>query len=92
MQLNSMNSSWLNDDVSNRLMGFKRATAINILALVITFFGVDAQITAGAGVCCVLAFRAVHHNNHHVIILIILNHYMLLLKTYIGDYSVLHYR
>jgi hypothetical protein len=43
-------------------------------------------------VCCVLAFRAVHHNNHHVIILIIFNHYMLLLKTYIGDYSVLHNR
>ena len=68
MQLNSMNSSWLNDDVSNRLMCFECTAAINILALVIAFFGIDAQITAGAGVCCVLAFRAVHHNNHHVII------------------------
>jgi len=46
MQLNGMNCSWLNNDVRNRLMGFKRATAINILTLVITFFGIDAQITA----------------------------------------------
>ena len=92
MQLNGMNCSRFNNDVSDRLMGFKRATAINVLTLVIAFFGVDAQITAGACVCCVLAFRAVHHNNHHVIILIIFNHYMLLLKTYIGDYSVLHNR
>lgn len=46
VQLNSMNCSWFNDDVSNRLMGFKRATAINILTLVIAFFGIDAQITA----------------------------------------------
>ncbi|TDS96584.1 hypothetical protein EDF78_10297 [Rahnella sp. BIGb0236] len=68
MQLNSMNGAGFNNNVSNRLMGFKRATAINILTLVITFFGVKAQITAGTGVCCVLAFRAVHHNNHHVII------------------------
>jgi len=68
MQLNSMNSSWLNDDVSNRLMRFERATAIDVLTLMIAFFGVDAQITAGTGVCCVLAFGAMHHNNHHVII------------------------
>jgi hypothetical protein len=46
MQLNSMNSSWLNDDVSNRLMSFKCATAVDILTLVITFFGVRAQVAA----------------------------------------------
>lgn len=92
VQLNSMNCSWFNDDVSDWFMGFKRATAVNILTLVIAFFGIDAQVTAGTGVGGVLAFRTVHHNNHHVIILIIFNHYMLLLKTYIGDYSVLHNR
>jgi len=73
-------------------MRFERTTTINILTLVIAFFGIDAQVTAGTGVGGVLAFRTVHHNNHHVIILIISNHYMLLLKTYIGDYSVLHNR
>jgi hypothetical protein len=46
VQLNGMNCSRFNNDVSDRLMGFKRATAINILTLVIAFFGVDAQITA----------------------------------------------
>jgi hypothetical protein len=45
MQLNGMNCSWFNNDVSDRLMSFERAAAINILALVITFFGVDAQVT-----------------------------------------------
>ncbi|MCW2453371.1 UNVERIFIED_ORG: putative membrane protein [Rahnella aquatilis] len=68
MQLNGMNCSWLNNDVSDRLMSFECATAIDVLTLMIAFFGVDAQITAGTGVCCVLAFGAMHHNNHHVII------------------------
>ena len=68
MQLNGMNCSWFNDDFRNRLMSFKRATAINILTLVITLFGVETKVTAGTGVSGVLAFRAVHHNNHHIII------------------------
>lgn len=90
MQLHGVNGARFNDDVSNRLMRFKCATAIDVLTLVITFFGVKAQITAGTGVCCVLAFRAVHHNNHHVIILIRYNHCMLFAKTYIRHYSDLH--
>jgi len=45
MQLNGMNCSRFNNDVSDGLMSFERAAAINILALVITFFGVDAQVT-----------------------------------------------
>lgn len=45
MQRNRVNGSWLNDDVSNGLMCFKRATAIDILTLVIAFFGVNAQVT-----------------------------------------------
>ena len=45
VQLNGMNGSRFNNDVSDRLMGFKRATAINVLTLVITFFGVGAQVT-----------------------------------------------
>lgn len=45
MQLNGMNCSWLNNDVSDRLMSFEGAAAINILALMITLFGVDAQVT-----------------------------------------------
>lgn len=69
MQLNSMNGAWLNNDVRNRFMRFERTAAIDILALVVTFFSIDAQITAGTGVCCVLAFRAVHHDNHQVVIL-----------------------
>ena len=68
MQLHGVNRARLNNDVRNRLTSFKRATAIDILTLVITFFGIDAQITTGSGVCCVLAFRAVHHNKHHIII------------------------
>jgi hypothetical protein len=68
MQLNSMNGARFNNDVRNGLMRFERTTTINVLTLVIAFFGIDAQITAGTGVCCVLAFGAVHHNNHHVII------------------------
>jgi len=68
VQLNSMNGTRLNNDVSDRLMGFKRTTAINVLTLVIAFFGIEAQITAGTRVGGVLAFRAVHHNNHHKII------------------------
>ena len=46
MQLNSVNRSWLNNDICDRLMGFKRATAINILTLVITLFGIGAEVTA----------------------------------------------
>jgi hypothetical protein len=46
VQLNSMNGPRLNNDVSDRLMGFKRATAIYILTLMIAFFGIDAQVTA----------------------------------------------
>lgn len=91
MQLNGMNCSWLNNNVGDRLMCFKCATAIDILTLVITFFGIDAQITAGTGVCCVLAFRAVHHNNHHAIILIRYGHCMLSRSAYILNYSDLHY-
>ena len=68
MQLNGMYCAWLNNYIGDRFMSFERATAIDILTLVITFFGIDAQITTGSGVCCVLAFRAVHHNNHHIII------------------------
>jgi len=83
VQLNGMNCSWFNDDVSDRLMGFKRTTAVNVLTLVIAFFGIEAQITAGTGVGGVLTFRAMHHNNHHVIILIRYNHCMLSAKTYI---------
>lgn len=45
VQLNSMNRPRLNNDVSDRLMGFKRATAVNILTLVIAFFGIDTQVT-----------------------------------------------
>lgn len=74
VQLNSMNRPRLNNDVSDGLMGFKRATAINVLTLVIAFFGIDAQVTTGTSVGGVLAFRAVHHSNHHEIILIIYNH------------------
>ncbi|CAH0156068.1 hypothetical protein SRABI106_00554 [Rahnella aquatilis] len=68
MQLNGVNCSRLHNNVSDRLMGFERAAAINILALVITLFCVRAQVTARTGVGGVLAFRAVHHFNHHVII------------------------
>ncbi len=46
MQLNCMNSSWLNDNVSNRLVSFERAAAIDILTLVITLFGITAEVTA----------------------------------------------
>lgn len=46
MQLNSMNGARFNNNVSNRLMGFKRATAIDILTLVITLFGIGAEVTA----------------------------------------------
>jgi hypothetical protein len=46
MQLNSMNGARFNNDVRNGLMRFERTTAINVLALVITFFDIDAQITA----------------------------------------------
>jgi len=75
-----MNGTRLNNDVSDRLMGFKRTTAVNVLTLVIAFFGIEAQVTAGTGVGGVLAFRAVHHSNHHVIILIRFNHCMLSAK------------
>jgi hypothetical protein len=68
MQLNRVDGAWLNNDVCNGLMSFKRATAIDVLTLVITLFGIDAQITTGTCVCGVLAFGAVHHNNHHIII------------------------
>ncbi|MDP9706415.1 UNVERIFIED_ORG: hypothetical protein J2W64_003619 [Rahnella aquatilis] len=46
MQLNGVNCSRLHNDVSDRFMSFERATAINILALMITLFGVRAQVTA----------------------------------------------
>lgn len=46
MKLNSMNGTRFNNDVRNGLMRFERTTAINVLALVITFFDIDAQITA----------------------------------------------
>ncbi|KQN58558.1 hypothetical protein ASE99_22400 [Serratia sp. Leaf51] len=46
MQLNSVNRSWLNNDICDRLVGFKRATAINILTLVITLFGISAEVAA----------------------------------------------
>jgi len=45
MQLHSVNCSWLNNDVGDRFMRFERTAAIDILALVVTFFGVEAQIT-----------------------------------------------
>lgn len=83
MQLNRVDGAWFNNDVGDRFMRFERTAAIDILTLVVTFFSIDAQITAGTGVCGVLAFRAVHHNNHHVIILISCGHCMLWLETYI---------
>jgi len=46
VQLNGMNCSRFNNDVSDRLMGFKRTTAVNVLTLVIAFFGIEAQVTA----------------------------------------------
>lgn len=46
MQLNGVNCTRLHNNVSKRLMGFERAAAINILALVITLFCVRAQVTA----------------------------------------------
>ncbi len=46
MQLNGVNCSRLHNDVSERLMDFERAAAINILTLMITLFSVRAQVTA----------------------------------------------
>lgn len=46
MQLNSMNGARFNNDVRNGLMRFERTTTVNVLTLVIAFFGIDAQITA----------------------------------------------
>jgi len=46
VQLNGMNCSRFNNDVSNRFMCFECTTAINILTLVITLFSVEAQVTA----------------------------------------------
>ena len=46
MQQYSMNRSWLNNNVGDRFMSFERATAIDILTLVITFFGISAEVTA----------------------------------------------
>lgn len=40
VKLNSVNCPRLNNNVGNRFMGFERATAIDILTLVITFFGI----------------------------------------------------
>jgi hypothetical protein len=46
MQQYSMNRSWLNNNVGDRFMSFERATAIDILTLVITLFGISAEVTA----------------------------------------------
>ena len=51
----------LNDQASYRFMGCKSATAINIPALVITFFGFFSQIATRSGVRCMSAQRAMHH-------------------------------
>lgn len=42
-------------------MGRKRATAINIAALMITLFGFFSQIATGSGVRRMAAQRAMHH-------------------------------
>ncbi len=42
-------------------MSCKRATAINIPALVITLFGFFSQIATGSGVRRMAAQRAMHH-------------------------------
>lgn len=39
----------------------KRATTINVAALVITLFGFFSQIATGSGVRCMSAQRAMHH-------------------------------
>jgi hypothetical protein len=46
MELHGMYRSRFNNNVSNRLMGFKRAAAIDILTLMITLFGIGAEVTA----------------------------------------------
>jgi len=45
MQLHGVNRPRLNNDVSNGLMCFECAAAINILTLVITLFSIEAQVT-----------------------------------------------
>jgi hypothetical protein len=46
MEQHSMNRSWLNNNVGDRFMSFERAAAIDILTLVITLFGIGAEVTA----------------------------------------------
>jgi hypothetical protein len=52
-----------NNDTGYRFMGGKRATAINVLALMITFFRRFSQITAGASVRHATAQWTMHHRN-----------------------------
>ena len=53
--------AWLNDDSSNALMSFESATAVDVLALMVTFFCFTRNVTAAFGVCGSLAARAMHH-------------------------------
>jgi len=46
MELHGMYRSRFNNDVRNGLMRFERATAVDILTLVITLFGIGAEVTA----------------------------------------------
>jgi len=46
MQQHGMNRSWLNNNVGDCFMSFERAAAIDILTLVITLFGISAEVTA----------------------------------------------
>ena len=46
MQQHGMDGSWLNNNIGDRFMSFERATAIDILTLVITLFGIGAEVTA----------------------------------------------
>jgi hypothetical protein len=56
-----VNQRRLYNDVSDGLKGFKSTAAINIRALVIALFGFCTEITAGSGMCRILAHWTVHH-------------------------------
>jgi len=61
VQGNSVYLTWFNNDTRHAFMRLKCATAIDILTLVIAFFGFTRNITTALGVSSSLALGAMHH-------------------------------
>lgn len=61
MGWSKINFSRSDDKTLYRLHRHKSATAIDIHALMVTFFSIFTKITAGTCMCCVMTLRAMKH-------------------------------